>query len=441
MKKNAKRIPSLIAASVLILSVLLLSASCGLPMPYPDLSGTDSVTKRLVESGDIPDFDTGLFSSVELSFLSYYYKDLEDNDTLAEKTVAAYLEFCSAEVDPDDREAVTLNLIDCYIYAVGDRYAYFRTPDEAEDYSADLSGNFVGIGVSVIREDRQKTVEVISVEVNAPADKAGIKAGDFIVAVNGERIEDIGTLDMINKIRGEVGTEVKVTVLRGEEEITFSMIRERISETTVTHSMLADGEVGYIKITGFKGNTASQFINAVDAVEAAGAEAVIFDLRGNPGGLLDAVCNMLSYLVPDGTKIASFSNGKKPVYASSGSARLEKSDHVLEIPAVVLCNSSSASASELFAGAMRDYNDMGLLEATVAGEVTFKKGIMQSELYIGSDGSTLTLTVALYNPPSGENFHEVGVIPDVFISTPEEDSGESQSDIYIDTALELLGFN
>jgi len=441
MKRNAPSPLKLITALILVITLLLTAVSCGIELPPPDLSGTDSVTNRLLESDKIPEFDTSLFSSVELSFLSYYYKDLEDNDTLAEKTVAAWVEFCG-EVDTADKEAVTLNLIDCYIYAIGDRYAFFRTPDESEDYSQDLSGNCVGIGGSVIREDREMTVEVISVEVDAPADRAGIKAGDFIVAVNGERIEDLGTLNMINKIKGEAGTEVSVTVLRGEEEITFTMTREHISETTVTYSMIAGGEVGYIKITGFKGNTAAQFINAVDSIEAEGAEAVIFDLRGNPGGLLDAVCNMLSYLVPDGTKIASFSNGKKPVYASSGSGKLEDKDHVLDIPAVVLCNSSSASASELFAGAMRDYNDWGILEATIAGEVTFKKGIMQSELSIGRKGHTLTLTVALYNPPSGENFHEVGVIPDVLIPAPEEDADRAETDeLYINTALGILGYN
>ena len=439
MKRNSSRILSFLTALILITSVLLLCASCGATLPYTDLSGVDSVTRLLHLSERVPDFNTSLFSSVELCFLSYYYKELEDNDTLAEKTIAAYEEFCT-EVDSADREAVTLNLIDCYIYAVGDNYAFFRTPDEAEDYSADLNGTFVGIGVSVIREDRQKTIEVIGVEPDSPANKAGIMAGDFIVAVNGERIEDSEPLAMINKIKGEEGTEVNVTVLRGEEEITFTMIRARISETTVTHSMLADGNVGYIKITGFKGNTAEMFFDAVNAVEAAGAKAVIFDLRDNPGGLLNAVCDMLSYLVPDGTKIASFSNGKKPVYASSGSGRLEKTDHVLSIPSVVLCNSSSASASELFSGAMRDYNDMGILTSTVAGETTFKKGIMQSEFNIARDGSTLTLTVALYNPPSGENFHEVGVIPDVMIPAPEAGDNTNGDDVYISTALSILGY-
>jgi carboxyl-terminal processing protease len=194
--------------------------------------------------------------------------------------------------------------------------------------------------------------------------------------------------------------------------------------------MISDGKIGYIRITGFKSNTAEQFIEAVNAIEDAGAEGVIFDLRSNPGGYLDAVVTMLSYLVPTDTKIVSFSNGKAPIHASEGT-ELEKKDHTLSIPAAVLCNENSASAAELFTAAMRDYNDMGLLTATVIGTVTYKKGIMQSTIPF-SNGASLTLTTALYNPPSDQNFHGVGVSPDVTIETGLDED-------YMAAALSALG--
>ncbi len=386
-----------------------------------------SVADYLLEE-DLPEFDTELFYTIEACFNSYYYTELEDAETLCKKTVDAYYEFCAEDIDTSSKDEVTYALIDCYIYAVGDLYAFYRTADEAEDYTTDMSGSFVGIGVSVLCNYLENTILVSGVEIDSPADKAGITADDYIVAVNGELVTDLGVSEAINRIKGEVGTSVNVTILRGEEEISLDMIREQITETTVSYDFLDGGKVGYIKITSFKGNTASQFINAVNALEAAGVQSVIFDLRSNPGGYLSAVVSMLSYLVPTGTEIVSFSNGKSTIYATHGETDEEPVDHVLSVPSVVLCNDSSASASELFAGAMRDYNDMGILKSTLVGEVTYKKGIMQTTISF-KDNSTLTLTTALYNPPSKQNFHGVGVTPDILVN---------DGDDYIEIALEAL---
>ena len=291
-----------------------------------------------------------------------------------------------------------------------------------------MSGSFVGIGVTVVRNDLEGTILVTGVEQDSPASKAGIQPDDYIVGVNGERVSEIGAPATVNKIKGEVNTSVSVTVLRGNDEITFELIREQITEITVLYEIIDGTKTGYIKIKSFKGNTASQFKEAVDAIEAAGADSIIFDVRQNPGGYLDAVTTMLSYLVPSDTKIVSFSSSKPSIYAKHGTA-YEPTDHVLNIPSVVLCDESSASASELFSAAMRDYNDMGILSAAVIGNTTFKKGIMQSTISF-NDGSSLTLTTTLYNPPSGTNFHGVGVTPDRFILDGED---------YISVALEEIG--
>lgn len=425
MTKNYKTIAKIISV-ILILTFLLSLCSCGIMIPSFGFIKKDSVTYYLMES-DVPDFDTGLLLTVEMCFDTYYYKELEDFETLGKKTLDAYNEFCRDETDATDMDAVTYALIDCYIYAVGDNYAFYRTVDETEDYTTDMSGSFVGIGVSVSYNVLENTILIEGVELSSPAEAAGIAIGDYIVAVDGVKVPNIGVTEAINRIKGEVDTFVEVTVLRGDEEITFNIKRAEITETTVAHNII-DEKIGYIKITGFKGNTAEQFKNAVDSVEASGVEAIIFDLRSNSGGYLSAVSAMLSYLVPDGTKIASFSNGMNPLYASSGTA-LEEEDHTLSVPSVVLCNSRSASAAELFTAAMRDYADMNLLTSVIMGELTFKKGIMQSTIEF-TDDSTLTLTTALYNPPSDINFHGVGVAPDIALDEDDDYIEEAKKVIY-----------
>ncbi len=386
-----------------------------------------TVTDYLLADESIPEFNTKLFYTVESCFDAYYYKDIESSETLSQKTIDTYHEFCAAENAEASIDDITLDLIDCYIYSIGDAYSFYRTADEAEEFTSDMSGSFVGIGVSVVSNYLEKSIKVVGVEAGSPAAGAGIVADDYIIAVNGVSVKDAGIDDSVNSIKGEIGTEVNVTVLRGEEEITYTMTRQTITETTVSYDILEEGKIGYIKITSFKGTTASQFKTAIDAVESAGVESVIFDLRNNPGGLLTAVTDMLSYLVPSGTEIVSFSNTKEPMSAKHGTT-LEPTDHIFSKPSVVLCNSSSASAAELFSGAMRDYNDMGLLKSTLVGETTYKKGIMQSTIPF-DDGSSLTLTVALYNPPSKQNFHEVGVTPDIQLT---EDAD------YLKTAIEVL---
>lgn len=377
----------------------------------------NSVAAKLGAEESIPNFNKNLFYAIETCFDSYYYTDLPDNDTLADGTKAAFFEFCN-EIDKSSVEEVTYALIDCYIQAIGDKYSYYRSADEYEEYSSDMSGSFIGIGVSILRNDLEKTVLVNSVEPDSPAFEAGILPDDYIVAVDGQRVSDIGALDAINKIKGEEDTEVSVTVKRGESEITFTMIRKRITETTVSYSLVEGTDFGYVKISSFKSNTAPQFFKAIRELEKANVSGIIFDLRRNPGGYISAVSSMLSFLVPTGTPIASFSSDKSPLYATNGDI-YETDDHVLGLPSVVMCNETSASGAELFTAAMRDYNDMGILRSTIIGQTTYKKGIMQSPIHF-ADNSTLTLTTALYNPPSGKNFHGIGVSPSVFVNEGED---------------------
>ena len=439
MNKNnfGKGIVRSAIALTLVLCTLLSLTSCVISFPGIQRIPESSVAHIVSESGELPDFDRNVLYLIETCFDDYYYTDIPDNETLARGTIDAYNEFCREQIESTDadRDAITHAIVDCYIYSIGDKYSFYRTKDESEEYSTDMSGSFVGIGVSVIRNDLEGTILVQSVEIGSPAEKGGIKADDYIVGVNGERVSEIGTAETVNKIRGEIGTEVTVTVLRGEEEINITMVRAKITETTVSHKLIEDGRIGYIRITGFKSNTAAQFIDTVNACEEAGVEGIIFDLRSNPGGYLDAVVSMLSYLVPSDTPIVSFSSDKAAIDASHGDG-FEQTDHKITVPSAILCNENSASAAELFTAAMRDYDDMGLLTATVIGTVTYKKGIMQSTIPF-SNGASLTLTTALYNPPSGINFHGVGVTPDVLIESGLDEDYMSAAIAALSSAKEI----
>lgn len=389
---------------------------------------------------ELPHFDRTIIDAVEQVFELYYYKDIPEEREIARDTTNVFLDNYYDSINLNDSREVALALVDCMIFAIGDVYAYYRTAEQTEDYRNDMSGSFAGIGVNVKRSDTENTVLITSVIEGSPAEEAGLAAGDYIVAVNGERVTDLGAAAALDKIKGEIGTVVKITVLRDGEEADYDVERRRVEESTVTYSLLEGGTIGYVKITAFKGNTDDQFVAAIDALEAAAVEAVIFDLRGNPGGYLDVCAAMLSYLVPTGTPISSFTSlkekptagtEKKGLFATDGEdSEFEKEgDHVFSIPSVVLCNSTSASGAELFTAAMQDYDEMGLLVATVMGEVTYKKGVMQATK-VFTDDSTLTVTTHLYNSPSGKNYDGVGVIPDVFI--------DSNND-YIIEALEFFG--
>ena len=194
IKKLHLRIPSLILVFLLILSSL---SACNSVIPNDTVLDPDSVAARLKEMDGIPDFDENLFGAIEGCFKTEYYTKLPDNESLANGTKAAYEEFCG-NIDTNSKTEVTYSLIDCYIYTIGDKYAFYRSAEESKEYTTDMSGSFVGIGVSVLRNDLKKTVLVNSVEPDSPAFNAGIMPDDYIVAVDGSRVSDIGTIEAIN---------------------------------------------------------------------------------------------------------------------------------------------------------------------------------------------------------------------------------------------------
>ena len=363
-------------------------------------------------SWGMPAFRTEKMVTVEYVFEDYYYKDLPDALSMARATAEYFLDNLSEQTDPADTEAVTDAYLRSYILSVGDRYSVYRTASEYEEYEDDRSGEYVGIGVTVQYSYEDGSMEITAVNDNGPAKEAGIRVGDYLYAVGGKLVSDLGYKPTTAEIRGEEGTEVTITVRRGEELLTFTVTRRALTQQTVSYS-IDENKIGYVRITEFKVNTDTQFRKAIDALEAAGVRGIVFDLRSNPGGALTSVVGCLSYLVPKETPVATFDGYMTPMYSTD--------DHTLNVPAVVLCNGYTASAGELFTAALRDYSTpaFGLLDATVLGTQTYKKGIMQSTVTL-RDKSSVTLTVARYNPPSDVNYDGIGITPDVILELSDD---------------------
>lgn len=412
MNKNTNfysRLTRLVSV-VLFLALLLVNlVSC-------DTAPSDFVTSYLEEMDGIPEFSKSKLKGVEIVYRDYYVYDIPPAEEFSKKVADIYFENFKDEIDSTNASDVTDALIYSYIAAVGDKYSVYRTASEYEDYNTDLSGEFYGIGVVVTYDYVQGTLTVTEVLSGGGASDAGIKVGDLIHKVDGELVSEIGYSKAIDMVRGENGTTVKITVLRGDAELEFTITRKKVVEESVSYS-IDENKIAYIKISSFKENTVKQFKDAIDDVVENGAVGIIYDLRSNPGGYLSTVVSMISMISPKGATIVSFSNDYGPPVKDSNHSSLE-------LPTVVICNENTASAAELFTAAIRDFGDtFEYFDVTLVGTKTFGKGIMQST-YLFTDDSSITLTVAFYNPPSGINYDGIGITPDVIVT--ESESGDAQ---------------
>lgn len=393
--------------SLLALLVLLLSISLSSCLPIAD----DYAASYLDEYG-LPDFDRSKLREVERVYMNYYVDELGAPEDAARKTADIYFESFHENIDTGDRVAVTEAVIKSYIRSIGDKYSIYRSAEEYAGYDTEMSGTFYGIGVLVTRGDGD-VITVIDVYEDGGAEAAGIVKGDVIVSVAGKDVTEIGYDKAVNLIRGEEHTTVSVSVMREGVRIDFNVERKKVVEKSVNYSISED-KIGYIEITSFKDNTDELFKEAIDSLKEAGVVGIIYDLRANPGGYLSAVINALSYIAPDDATVVSFSNE----YARP---KKDNNAHEISLPSVIICDGGTASAGELFTAAMRDFEtEYGHHDVTIVGERTYGKGIMQTTVTL-SDKSTVTLTVAYYNPPSGVNYHGEGITPDRIVE-PGTDS-------------------
>ena len=327
-----------------------------------------------------------------------------------------------------DEEVLKDSIIRGYVNGLGDKYAMYLTAEQHAQAMGGFDGQMVDIGITP-EPDLSGYIKVAKVKTDSPAFISGIEAGDIITKVDDLAVNVDNYDAAVDAFKGEPGTDVILTVRHGGSEKTHTITRRRVEIVTVD-SYVTEG-VGVIRITEFNDNTPAQFKSALDNCISQGAKGIIFDVRNNPGGTMESVAAILDMILPQGPIVSSTDkDGNTTVLYESDSSELI-------FPMACLINGKSASAAELFAQALKDYQ-----KAKLVGTQTFGKGSMQ-KIFPLSDGSALDITVALYNPPTSPNFDGVGVKPDFEIKMApdlEENIGalDISADAQLKKALEVV---
>lgn len=325
-----------------------------------------------------------------------------------------------------DEQKMVWGAIEGMVKSLGDPYSAFFPPQEAQIFESSVKGEFGGIGIEIGVRDRVLTV--VAPLKNTPAYRVGLKTGDKILKINATSTADLDVDEAVFFIRGEIGTPVNLTILHegDKEPIEVKIIRDKI-QIPVLDTEKKEGGIFVIKLYNFSEKSPEFFRNALREMINSDSYKLILDLRGNPGGYLEASVDMASWFLPAGEVVAKedFGNGEEKLYRSKGY------DIFKNLPFVILINQGSASASEILAGALKEYNI-----AILVGEKTFGKGSVQ-ELIDVTDTTSLKLTTARWLTPSGKSISENGLVPDVEIKISKEDQ-EANRDPQMKKAIEIL---
>lgn len=336
-------------------------------------------------------------------------------------------------IDEYDKDAVQTAAGDgaasAMIAATGDRWSYYISAADMEAHNEQLYNAYVGVGITILEAEDGYTVTTVT--KGGPAEAAGVQPGDLLVEVEGQSVAGLGLDGTRDMVRGEEGTDVQMTFLRDGQRIELTLTRASITADVATCEML-DDRIGLITISNFDYHCAEQTLECIRQLTADGAEALIFDVRFNPGGLKDELVEILDVLLPEGDIFKSVD------YA--GREEVDRSDAAcLELPMAVLINEDSYSAAEFFAAALQEYG-----VATVVGMQTCGKGNFQYTMNL-SDGSAVALSAGKYYTPSGKSLTDVGVTPDTEVSLEEEDyyslyvgTLDQADDAQLQAALEAL---
>ncbi len=312
--------------------------------------------------------------------------------------------------------------------SLNDPYSMFFKPDEAKSFQEEIAGNFGGIGIEVGKKD--KILTVVAPLKGTPAFRVGIKSGDKIIKIDDKETFDLGVDEAIKLMRGEKGTTVTLTIVRegNKEPIVVKIIRDTINIPTLDTEQRQDGTF-VIKLYSFSANSSGLFRNAMKQFSESGSDKLVLDLRGNPGGYLNAAVDMASWFLPEGKVVVTedYGNNKKPtIYRSKGYNLFND-----KLKFVILIDSGSASASEILAGAMQDYK-----KAKLVGVKSFGKGSVQEVIDITPD-TILKVTVAKWLTPNGNTIAEVGLTPDYKVELSQEDV-TNKNDLQMNKAVELF---
>lgn len=309
-------------------------------------------------------------------------------------------------IDDYDEDTLADGAASGMVDATGDEWSYYLSADEVAAYEESMANAYVGVGITITEDAEAGGMRVEEVAAGGPAEEAGIRVGDLLLAVEGEDVLPLGIDGTRNLVRGEEGTHVNMHFSRNDTEYDVSVERRSI-ETPVVTGELLDGSIGYIKIDNFDERSAAETIAFVKDLIGQGAEALLFDVRFNPGGYADELVKVLDYLLPEGDLFRSVD------YA--GCEEVDTSDaSCVELPMAVLVNEDSYSAAEFFAAALQEYE-----WATIVGSQTYGKGNFQTAFYL-SDGSMVNLSIGKYYTPGGKSLSETGVTPDVVVDLDDE---------------------
>ena len=309
-------------------------------------------------------------------------------------------------IDDYDEDTLADGAASGMVDATGDEWSYYLSADEVAAYEESMANAYVGVGITITEDAEAGGMRVEEVVSGGPAEEAGIRVGDLLLAVEGEDVLPHGIDGTRNLVRGEEGTRVNMHFSRNGTEYDVSVERRSI-ETPVVTGELLDENIGYIKIDNFDERSAAETIAFVKDLIGQGAEALLFDVRFNPGGYADELVKVLDYLLPEGDLFRSVDYaGREEVDTSDASC--------VELPMAVLVNEDSYSAAEFFAAALQEYE-----WATIVGSQTYGKGNFQTAFYL-SDGSMVNLSIGKYYTPGGKSLSETGVTPDVVVDLDDE---------------------
>lgn len=313
-----------------------------------------------------------------------------------------------------------------YISGLDDPYSVYYDEEETQALYESTQGEYSGIGAVLSQNMDSGVITLVQIYEDSPAMKAGLQDNDILYKVEDEEVTGQDLTEVVSKIKGEQGTEVNLTVLRGEEakEVTVTAVRDKIQAQTIQYEML-DDNIGYIAVSEFDAVTYDQYKAALEDLENQGMNGLIVDLRNNPGGSLSTVCDMVDLMVPEGLVVyTEDKNGKRSEMTSD-------EEHQFKQPLVVLVNGNSASASEIFSGAIQDYGT-----GTIVGTQTYGKGVVQ-QLFDLDDGTCVKLTIAEYFTPKGRSINGKGITPDVEVEY-ERDENDPEADNQLDKAIEVI---
>ena len=325
-----------------------------------------------------------------------------------------------------DEKKLEEGLYEGYVSGLEDPYSVYYDAEDTKSFMESSEGEYSGIGAVMTQNKDSGIITLTHVYEDSPAMKAGLANEDILYKVEGKEVTGEDLTEVVSRIRGDKGTEVELTVLRGKknEEVTVVAVRDTIETQTVQTRMLED-HIGYLSVSEFDSVTYNQYVKGLNDLQGQGMKALVVDLRGNPGGNLNTVCDILDLMLPKGLIV--YTQDKK------GEKREMTSDeeNQFTLPMTVLVNGNSASASEIYAGAIQDY---GL--GKIVGTQTYGKGVVQ-QIFDLRDGTCVKLTIAEYYTPKGRNINGTGITPDVKVEY-EPDEKSPEADNQLDTAVREL---